>query len=661
MFRKLRLFSILACAALVIYGATYIFNTRASKEILEGTGGASDEIVVGGEVFFEIEEEESNGQESITEGIPPVQALVPYDYAQQYNQDYYQWYQNYYQWYQEYYQWYYTYYYGDYYTYPSSAYPSSVYPSSVYPSSAYPSYYPTNAYPSYYPSSVYPSYYPSSVYPSYYPSSVYPSYPTTAYPTYYPTATAVSTPIVSATDNYPSNNYPSNIYPSAAPTTTNPPTSAIVTTQITTQSQTAVSVSTPVVPTHTNPATNTQWAPPPSVNTLPPNTPSAFPSVSTVLTSSVKNAPGSGKYQLLEDSYSFINNYPSYGISQDYKIPYDIFVEALGAQRANVMYQLYGKWAGDCLGFSMTSGLIFMNYLKLDDYAPGFAEVFDVPAPGSHDHKVTRLLEFYQAAQLSENIMDKHEKNVGNMRTIIEKVKNFEANGTGAFSISIYANNQIGHAIFPYAVTNDSAGNYVISVYDCNEPGVNKTLTINKNMNAFSYELMNYGTVNYLISYMDSADFINEQSLTVHSADTNRALIAVNREDAIITNSAGKELKDIPGAYRVRPLGFKSSAILYSVPEDDYKVVSPGASKLLVNSNDLILNLASSANSSAFVSLSGKPNIKIDSANKDNIKLNVTSYKSDVKNFSFEGEITAHFEADLSGDVKLFGNFKENK
>ena len=80
-----------------------------------------------------------------------------------------------------------------------------------------------------------------------------------------------------------------------------------------------------------------------------------------------------------------------------------------------------------------------------------------------------------------------------------------------------------------------------------------------------------------------------------------------------------------------------------------------------MNSDDLILNLVSSENSSAFISLSGKPNIKIDSANKDNIKLNVTSYKADVKNFSFEGEIKAHFEADLSGDVKLFGNFKEKK
>jgi hypothetical protein len=321
------------------------------------------------------------------------------------------------------------------------------------------------------------------------------------------------------------------------------------------------------------------------------------------------------------------------------------------------MYQLYGTWGGDCLGFSMSSALIFMNYLKLSDYAPNYSNLFDVPAPGSPTSPITRLLQFYQAAQLSQTIMDNHEKNVGKISEIVDKIKNFMATGTGAITISVYTNNTIGHSLLPYELTTNANGDYIVSVFDCNEPGVDKKLTINKNMTGFSYDLTGYGTASYMISYMDSQDFIREQNLTTHSQKSDRAFIAVDSEDIIITNSAGVEIKDIPGAFRVRPVGFKSTAILYNVPADDYKIVSPGASKLLVNSNDIVLNLISSEKSSAFVSLEDAPNIKIDSANKDSIKLNVKSYNSKIKSFAFEGEFDAHFEADFSGDVKLFGNF----
>jgi hypothetical protein len=362
-------------------------------------------------------------------------------------------------------------------------------------------------------------------------------------------------------------------------------------------------------------------------------------------------------YQITTDSYNFLNERASFGYPEDYSIPYEIFAQALGDEKATAVYDWLSEWIGSCVGMSATSGLFYKDELDLSLYSSE-SNVFDVSAPRSSTAEITKLIEFYQVLQYKPAIAAAIEAQKGDYAEIIEAVENFEKTGRQPVILCVRGRGSDGHALFPYKSELGSDGYYAISVYDSNIPGVERKLYIKENLREFRFA---YDDKPDSEIWSEDLSYVSLDLITENIAQniiSNSAIIISDRDDLVITNSEGTNIYDIPGAFRYYPYDSGTNAAIYYAPSGDYLLTSPGAVKATVNYNGVTLNLSSAAESGALINLE-EPFVSLSHCEETDVKLSIQSFNPSVKNYSFEGSVGSLFALELENDnIQLMGNFE---
>lgn len=287
-----------------------------------------------------------------------------------------------------------------------------------------------------------------------------------------------------------------------------------------------------------------------------------------------------------KDNYSFANSASSFGYGSRYFIPRQRYVTAVQSiVRGSYYYAWADKWKGSCFGMAASTTEFYEGeQFAVTDYSTTAKNLYDVPAPRNSNADLTKLIEIYQVSQFADEIGWETAENYQQYRKLIKQVEEFErSGGLGIDStadpviLCVYAGCS-GHALVPVAVNMDAQGNYILDVYDCNYPAGFQKLTVKKDFSGIIYEdyctasFVKYSTIR---DALEQADFTGN-SLSSSARESSKVSIAVNREDVNLTNSGGRDFKEIKGAYEQRAMsdGEQESDTIRSfvLPQGEYEI-----------------------------------------------------------------------------------------
>lgn len=297
-----------------------------------------------------------------------------------------------------------------------------------------------------------------------------------------------------------------------------------------------------------------------------------------------------------EDHYSFGNAGSSFGYGSQYYIPRQRYITALQSIVRGSYYYAWDKgWRGSCFGMAASTTEFYQgDAFELKDYGASAGNLYDLKAPGSSDAAITKLIEVYQVSQFVDEISWENSGNRGNYRKLVKQVEEFER--SGGLSVDSMADPIVmciyskcaGHAVVPVAVNMDAHGNYILDVYDCNEPSGLQKLTVKKDFSGIEYvsglnrytsaSFVKYSTISDALSNADFTGENFEKAVGAKNAapESTKVSIAVNREKVSLVNGGGKDFEEIKGAYEQTRMangadefsGIRS----FVLPQGEYKV-----------------------------------------------------------------------------------------
>lgn len=308
-------------------------------------------------------------------------------------------------------------------------------------------------------------------------------------------------------------------------------------------------------------------------------------------------------YTEQKDHYSFSNSRGSFGYGSLYYIPRQRYVTALqSVVRGSYYHEWNCGWRGSCFGMAASTTEFYDgDNFTIKDYGASAENLYDLPAPGSPDASLTKIIEIYQVSQFADAIGVETENNYKEYRQLIRQVEEFERSGglsidseADPLIMCIYAN-CAGHAVVPVAVNMDEQGNYILDVYDCNYPDRFNKLVIKKDFSGIQYGMyktasfVRYSTIRDALT---NADFTGK-NLRKTEEESNKVSVAVNREDVKLVNGGGKDYSEIKGTYEQRPVSSSDTEDTFSgirsfvLPQGEYHLQDAANKKEKAAEEDL--------------------------------------------------------------------------
>jgi len=292
-----------------------------------------------------------------------------------------------------------------------------------------------------------------------------------------------------------------------------------------------------------------------------------------------------GHFQFNRDAYSFGNTWSSFGYPSDYRIPLHLFEEIFGHHRGKILYDVEGRWSGNCYGMAASALLMYKNHLRPSTYQSGVNTVRSLSAPRAPSHPLTRLIEKLQISQYIPHLNNQYELNRNKITEILTAVRSFEATGANPIVLAVF-DRQSGHAVVPFKLETDANGSHKISVWDNNHPNSIMTLSISSDLRTWSFNGSGgWGTyrTNNWISYVPFEVISMYRNIATQQQIPNTFFIAANTPSSI-TNAEGISWEDIPGAQRLYiAAGFngENRPELYSLPATEQYVIKPLSGNVL--------------------------------------------------------------------------------
>ena len=277
----------------------------------------------------------------------------------------------------------------------------------------------------------------------------------------------------------------------------------------------------------------------------------AFPFVNSDKEVTGKNMPGMGY-----EAYASEDGKP-------YKIPYERYTEIFNeTAQAIAYYNSAQQWRGSCYGMAVVAALLYQHQRQLN--STGLLPVTGKPSELMVDFdnlENDELIKFIEAIQVSQQdsiIQHDYAKNKDRYDDLVSEVRAFQRSKDHPVLIAIGMTGQ-AHALLGYKVVEYSETETRIMVYDCNLPGPDRWITLEKDRQGHYfrwYYRMNdtqdwgpkYDSKGSWISYVPYSDFyqtwINRPDVNGNSKEQ---LLTLNVNNAVITDEYGEnkvEIKD---------------------------------------------------------------------------------------------------------------------
>ena len=277
----------------------------------------------------------------------------------------------------------------------------------------------------------------------------------------------------------------------------------------------------------------------------------AFPFVNSDKEVTGKNMPGIGY-----EACSSADGKP-------YKIPYERYTEIFNeTAQAIAYYNSAQQWKGSCYGMAVVAALLYQHQRQLN--STGMLPVSGKPAElmvdfdNLKDDELVKFIEAIQVSQQDSIIQHDYAKNKDRYDDLVSEVRAFQRSKDHPVLIAIGMTGQ-AHALIGYKVVEYSDTETRIMVYDCNLPGPDRWITLEKDRQGHYfrwYYRMNdnqdwgpkYDAKGSWISYVPYSDFyqtwINRPDVNGNSKEQ---LLTINVNNAFITDEYGEnkvEIKD---------------------------------------------------------------------------------------------------------------------
>ncbi len=338
-------------------------------------------------------------------------------------------------------------------------------------------------------------------------------------------------------------------------------------------------------------------------------------------------------YTEKRDHYSFANTSESFGYEPDYRIPRQRYVDVMrNITTGSYYYAINKNWFGSCYGMTGTTLEFYENPdFKVTDYDVSAQNLYDIAAPKNNNASLTKLIEAYQISQYKAHISGINgciSKNMGDYKGLIQKVEEFERSGglqidsqAEPVVLTVY-NIFSGHAVIPISVNQDKDGNFVMKVYDPDDPTSLKTLKINNNLNRISYGTYTYASY---IPYSSVADAMVGVQL-YNEMEDDSLYLSIDKEKGMVTDTQGKGIEQIEGAYEQKPFNNTTEEIFSGIKS----FVLPKGNYHLTAKNE-----TDEENTENTKEISGSENIgSTDTENKEEGKKPVTFYLASEENYA---------------------------
>ena len=334
-----------------------------------------------------------------------------------------------------------------------------------------------------------------------------------------------------------------------------------------------------------------------------------------------------------QNGYSFANMSSSFGYPNNYKIPYQTFIDVLGKSgNTEFLYNHFSSWHGSCYGFTTTSLLFYQNKLAYNIYQTDISKVYDIKPPRTPDSNLTKLIEHYQVSQFIQAIYNTQDQNMNNLSGIIDAVQKFQDTNNNPVILSVFDPNEGGHAIVAYGVSQNGIGNYDLHIYDNNWPGEDRIIHINIPNRTWQYEIFpndNWGSARGgNISYVPISIVAEETEKS--KMNSTKVFLSVNTSNVEIKNSNNIKLPDISDAYEILPMGirrdgdnYSKNIKVFSLPKDTYSVQSSEKITVSLSNESVYFDVSDLQSNSEFTSnLNAENSINVQSNEQFKIACN---------------------------------------
>lgn len=286
-------------------------------------------------------------------------------------------------------------------------------------------------------------------------------------------------------------------------------------------------------------------------------------------------------YTERQDHYSFANTASSFGYERGYRVPRQRYVDVLTSiTTGTYYYAVNNAWGGSCYGMLGSSLEFYKNPEKLADYSPSAKMTYEIAAPMDKTAALTKWIEGYNISQYRPYISGTDGEIMNHMRDykgLIKRVEEFERSGgfldqeTEPLIMTIYDYFKGAHAVVPVSVDQAENGDFLLKIYDPNDPSKLQTLTIYKELNGIAYDGYTWA------SYVDYSTASQAMSgITLHDAEKDASVyLSVDKENGTVTDAEGRGIDEIEGAYEQMPLsgeeGF-SGVRSFVLPKGSYRL-----------------------------------------------------------------------------------------
>ena len=257
-------------------------------------------------------------------------------------------------------------------------------------------------------------------------------------------------------------------------------------------------------------------------------------------------------------SYSFSNTRGAFSYPNPYRIPMEIFRLIYGDEiSAQVMYEKFGNWGGNCYGMVSTAGILYQygNGISPSDFnnrasVPGNLAVSERNKTLSLT--LTQFIEALHVTQLSEELNAVKKSHMNDLGGLCAAVKESRQSGKAPVLVCVWGP-EGGHAIMGYDVVEVSSSEARVLVYDPNYPMDYCYITMTKSGGSYtgwSYPItydMVWGSDNGDISYIPYSDYYQGWQNRKGAVVTADMLFMTVSDDAVIYDEYGAAVADVRG------------------------------------------------------------------------------------------------------------------
>ena len=259
---------------------------------------------------------------------------------------------------------------------------------------------------------------------------------------------------------------------------------------------------------------------------------------------------------LAQLSYSFANTREAFSYPDPYCIPIEIFRLIYGNEiDAQVMYETFGTWGGNCYGMVSTAGILYQygNSISPSDFnnraaAPRSLGVTERNRTLSLS--LTQFIEALHVTQLSEDLNAVKAENRNDLGGLVAAVKEARESGKAPVLVCVWGP-EGGHAIMGYDVVEVSSSETHVLVYDPNYPMDYCYITLTGSGGSYtgwSYPIaydMIWSSSNGFMSYIPYSDYYQGWQNRKGAVVTSNMLFMTVSDDSTVYDENGSVVAEI--------------------------------------------------------------------------------------------------------------------